>query len=360
MDVTRSEAIGRLLIIALDEARWTTAGERLLARCRPGGVLLFGHFSETAHATAELLRKIALTTGSPPFLILEEEGGAADPLRRFLPPWPSARAATRKGVSAVERLGELIGAALRLLGFNTNLAPTLDLAALLHKRRFRAQALGADPAEVSRSGDAFVRGLRKHGVLACGKRFPAFGPAATESKDALPISGKPMAELWREDLVPFRRLLPQLPMVLISHAAYKAFDFDLPCSAGLSSRVVEGLLRVRLGYRGLAMAERLEEEGIRGSLELGEAVIHSVNAGCDLLLVRGAKNAELALAGLQQGLESGKLSAARVEQSLKRIRLVQKSLRAPRGRVSRRRLDQLARQFEAFSRDLEPEEQKFA
>jgi beta-N-acetylhexosaminidase len=161
-----------------------------------------------------------------------------------------------------------------------------------------------------------------------------------------------MAELWREDLVPYRALLPRLPLVLVSPAAYKAYDFDLLQSGGLSPKVVEGLLRVKLGYNGVAIACGLESEAVRGTLQLGEAAVHALRAGCDVLLLEKAEAAEVVHEALREASESGRLANPRVEQALKRIQLAKKRLKPPRGRLSRRSLDRVVREFMEFSSEF--------
>jgi beta-N-acetylhexosaminidase len=158
-----------------------------------------------------------------------------------------------------------------------------------------------------------------------------------------------MAQLWREDLVPYRALLPRLPLVLLSTAAYKAYDFDLPQSAGLSPKVVEGLLRAKLGYNGVAIAYGLETEAVRGTLSLEEAAVQALRAGCDMVLLEKAEAAERVHGALSAARDSGKLPSDRVELALKRIQLAKKGLKPPRGRLSRRSLERLVREFKDFS-----------
>ncbi len=158
-----------------------------------------------------------------------------------------------------------------------------------------------------------------------------------------------MAELWREDLFPYRTLLPRLPLILVSTAAYKAYDFDLLQSAGLSSKVVDGLLRVKLGYDGVAIAYGLETEVVRGALSLGEAAVQAVSAGCDMLLVEEPQAAERAHAALSAAWESGKLAGARVEQAFKRIQHAKRCLRPPADKLPRGSVENLIKQFTAFS-----------
>jgi beta-N-acetylhexosaminidase len=249
----------------------------------------------------------------------------------------------------VTRLGELVGAALQLLGFNTDLAPGLDLASRSAGKTSETRAFSSDPQQVAKCGAAFLRGLERHNLLACGKHFPGLGTAQYSSPTEPPVVSKSMAELWREDLVPYRALLLRLPLVLVSPAAYKAYDFDLLQSGGLSPRVVEGLLRVKLGYNGVAIACGLETEAVRGTLDLGEAAVHALRAGCDVLLLEKAEGAEVVHEALREGFESGRLANPRVEQALKRIQLAKKGLKPPRGRLSRGSMDRVIREFKDFS-----------
>jgi beta-N-acetylhexosaminidase len=215
-----------------------------------------------------------------------------------------------------------------------------------------ARAFSPDPQQVAKCGAAFLRGLERHNALACGKHFPGIASAQSSSATQPPAVSKSMAELWREDLVPYRTLLPRFSLVLLSTAAYKAYDFDCLQSAGLSHRIVEGLLRVKLGYKGVAIAYGLETEAVRGTLDLGEAAVQALRAGCDMLLLQKAEAAEVVRQALSAARESGKLAGPRIEQALKRIQFVKKNLKPPAGGVSRRSLDRVIREFMDFSREF--------
>lgn len=361
MSSPRPEDLGKLLVISWNEPRWTRAAERWLNTLRPGGVLLTSRALRSPESTAELLRRISLALDSPPFLALEEEGGTVDPLRAFFPALSSPQALAAHGISAVARLGDLIGRALALLGFNTNLAPVLDLASPLSEPLLGTRTFGADPAQVAECGKAFVRALRQHRILACGKHFPGLSGAQSAGPEPSPVVGKPMAALWREDLVPYRELLPQLPLVMVSHAAYKAYDFDVRRAAMFSAGIVEGLLRVKLDYQGIAVASSLAIEEQRSSHQLDEACLQAIRAGCDLLLAPpGEKSPEIVLAALQKGFESGKIPPRRVEQALARLRTAKRNLGKPGGKISRRTLEALAREIESFRNEFKNPEKKIA
>jgi beta-N-acetylhexosaminidase len=356
MSASRGDNLGQLLILKLPELRWNSSLERFLRRLLPGGIVIGAALADGPGSTHEFLLKVAGAVPTVPFLAIEEEGGARDPLRAFLAPLPSPRAAAKKGLADVSRLGEFAGAALQLLGFNTNLAPVLDLASPSPGKPSETRGFSPNPHQVAQCGAVFLRGLERHNILPCGKHFPGLGSAPYSSATELPVVAKSMAELWREDLVPYRALLTRLPLVLVSPAAYKAYDFDLPQSACVSPKVVGGLLRVKLGYNGAAIACGLESQAVRGTLELGEAAVHALHAGCDVLLLEQAEAAEVVYEALRTAFESGRLRSDRIEQALKRIQLAKKGLKPPRGRLSKGPMDRIISEFKDFSRQFSPGE----
>jgi len=365
MSASRADDLGQLLFIGLEEDRWSSALEKRLQAIQPGGVLLTQRNLRTPETTRELLAKIARALNAPPFLAIEEEGGAVDPLRAFFPPLPSPHIAAVNGLQMVERLGSLIGEALAFLGFNVDLAPRLNMANPLVKPSLESQSFSSDPRIVAQCGEAFVSGLRKHKVTACGKPFPGLSAAEYSGGSPIPIVGKPMAELWREDLTPFRQLLPRLGAVTVSNAAYKAYDLDSPIPASCSASVLNGLLRVKLGYPGVAIADHFASileaaRGISGvpSEEFGMLLVPmktyatSLMAGCDMQVSRwGRKSPEIALQALGHALDVGDLTNQRVDEALKRIQRAKRSFRSPAVKFFIRAFDRLCREFEEFGKD---------
>jgi beta-N-acetylhexosaminidase len=346
----REDQLGQLFLVRLGDCRWNEALGRKLRIWSPAGVVLPDVLPRSPESTCELLHRIARVLPVAPFLVVREEGGAYDPLSRFLPPLPPPGAAAARGLPAVTRLGDLIGEALVLLGFNTNFAPRLDLSVRVIEERHGSQTFGSDAHFVAECGRAFVRGLERHHVLACGKHFPGLASVAVHPRGKRATNAKPMAALWREDLVPFRELLPKLSMVLISAACYKAYDFDQLRPAFQSRAVVTSLLRAKLGYHGLAVAYDFES-----APDVGEAVAQSLDAGCDLFVVDEGESVERAEQGVKAGLESRKLLPDRVEQALHRIRVAKRRLRQPVSRrVAPSAWERLVRRYESFSKEFAP------
>lgn len=368
-----ADTLGQLLFITLDDHKWTSSCERLLRRFQPGGVLLTRYNLRTPQAICEMLSKIVGVLRVPPFLALAEEGGTVDPLRTFFPPLPQPHVAAVKGLQKVARLGSLIGEALALLGFNMNFAPRVNLANPFVKPSLDPQCFSSDPRTVARCGEAFVIGLRRHKVMACGKHFPSLNAAECIDGSSLPVVDKPMAALWREDLMPFRQLLPKLGLVNVSYAAYKAYDFDSLIPASLSVNVMGGLLRVKLGYRGVVVANHFAALELMGVAipDVGPAVSQSglsfdfepfaksVTAGCDMFVVGWGGSLIEPIAGkLRKALEAGTLPAHRISEAVNRIRRAKRCMRLPTGKLSKKAFDRLCREFEDFNKECRSAEQE--
>ncbi|MBI4165692.1 MAG: glycoside hydrolase family 3 protein [Acidobacteria bacterium] len=356
MNAIRNASLSRVLFLRLKDNRWTRSLESGLRDSPPGGVLLADPLPRTPDDTLALTLKIRRACSNPVFIAIREEGGPGSPLSRYFAALPLPRALAKMGAEAVARSSDLMGDALRLLGLNTNFAPVLDLATPLSEKKLGARTFGRDPQGVAECGGALMCGLARHKILACGKHFPGWGSVPFERASGLPVSAKTMASLWREDLLPFRKLLPWLPMVLLSSAAYKAYDFDLPRPASLSSSVVEGLLRGKLGYHGVALAFDLDSKDVRGALSFGEAVIQSLNAGCDMVMVDQGERFGISLEALKTGIQSGRLSTQRVEEALKRIQAAQKRIPSSTSKPSKKAIQGLQKGFDEFSREFIREE----
>jgi beta-N-acetylhexosaminidase len=351
-----SEDIGKLLILSLEESRWNASLERRLRRVRPAGVLLNVARLPDPEQTADLLARIARAVETTPFLCLEEEGGEIDPLQAILPRLPSPRLAAQNGESAVERLGSLIGAGLELLGFNAGFVPRLDLGVSGSEVDSGGQTFSSDAREVTRCGEAFLNGLLRHRVVACAKHFPGLGPAPVEHSAGEIVIGKPMGGLWREDLLPYRHLLRRMPMVLLSHAAYKAYDYDPLQPAAVSERVINGLLRTKLGYGGLCVADLTRPQLASSSEEAGASAVRSVTAGCDLLIVaEESATLDAIQEELRRAIESGKLAMDRAAQAAEKVMQARRRLRAPSATVSKSALDRLAQSYARFGSEITKE-----
>ncbi len=318
---TRSiEQIGQLLIVGFDGTEMTPRVSSLLTRVQPAGVILFARNIESPEQTWRLLRECQKCVGTPLFTCVDLEGGAVDRFRDALGATPSAADvfATRDR-NLYRKHGEIIGANCRALGFNVDFAPVLDLAFEASRSVMGTRAVSADPVEATAYAREFLAGLRNAKVLGCGKHFPGLGEGKLDSHHELPVIEKPLKRLWVEDLLPYRTLRRQLPLVMISHAAYPQVTQD-KTPASLSRVWITDILRKRIGYRGLIVSDDLEMGGVLSAAPIGEAAVGFVRAGGDLCLICHREDSILqAYEALIKTAEGDSKFAKRVAESARRI-----------------------------------------
>jgi beta-N-acetylhexosaminidase len=220
---------------------------------------------------------------------VDEEGGTVDRLRDALAPMPSAQAvaeaARRSGkIQLIREHGELIAQGVKAFGFNITLAPVLDLALPASTSVLGTRAAGITAEHVIDFARNFLAGLAARGVVGCGKHFPGLGGGALDSHQVTPAIRSNIRELWNDDLVPYRELCNELPMVMVNHASYPLLPSrNLPAS--LSSYWITTVLRKRIGYKGIIFSDDLEMGGILKFMSIEEAAVAAIRAGMDLLEV---------------------------------------------------------------------------
>ena len=271
---------GSLLVVGLGGTELTALERAWLKLVRPAGVILFRRNIVDAAQTRTLLAGATSLCGSHSMRCVDVEGGTVDRLRDALAPMPSAQAVAAAGLAREH--GELIGRAVKAFGFNTTLAPVLDLALPSSADVMGTRAAAATPEGVVDYANAFLGGLARERIAGCAKHFPGLGAGTRDSHLETPAIERTINQLWREDLAPYRKLRDTLPMVMVNHAAYPQTPSGKR-PASVSPYWITTVLRKKIGYRGIVFSDDLEMGGILKFMPIEEAVIAAVRAGMDLM-----------------------------------------------------------------------------
>jgi beta-N-acetylhexosaminidase len=315
-----SQAVGQLLIIGFDSTEMSPRITSLLKQVQPAGVILFARNIKSAEQIWRLLHECRKCVSAPLLTCVDLEGGTVDRFREVFGTTPSAADVFANGDSKLFRKhGRIIGENCRALGFNVDFAPVLDLAFAASRGVMGSRAVSADAAETALYAREFLAGLKTARVLGCGKHFPGLGEGKLDSHHELPVIEKSMKELWAEDLGPYRLLVRQLPMIMISHAAYPRVTGD-PTPASLSKVWITEVLRKRIGFRNLIVSDDLEMGGVLSAAPVGEAAVKFVRAGGDLCLVCHREDYVLqAYEALIKNAERDRPFAKRIAESSRRV-----------------------------------------
>jgi beta-N-acetylhexosaminidase len=335
----------------------------LLSRLQPAGVILFARNIKSVEQTWKLLRDCQKCVATPLFTCVDLEGGSVDRFRDALAPAPSAAEVFATGDQKLFRKhGAIIGANCRVLGFNLDFAPALDLAFETSRNVLGSRVVSANPHYVAQYAREFLAGLASVRVLGCGKHFPGLGEGRLDSHHELPVIEKPLRRLWAEDILPYRTLRRQLPFVMVSHAAYPQITRDR-VPASLSREWITNLLRKRIGYRNLVVSDDLEMGGVLSASTLGQAATEFIRAGGDLCLVCHREDRVVeAYEELIKTAENDKKFAKRIAEAALRVRAFKKRwmkiLRRPAKAPSAATVAKLTRNLWEFSEQIRLESLK--
>ena len=254
-----------------------------------GNVILF---SENIYSKGQLKRLcgklqevVKKATGYPALISIDQEGGMVSRLSPDLPSAPGAMAIGRTGEPRYAYEAGLITAKeLRMCGVNFDLAPSCDINNNKLNPVIGVRSYGEDADTVYAFAKEMARGLKDGGVIPCIKHFPGHGDTDSDSHLILPSISKSLEELEREEILPFARLIEDgVDCVMTSHIIFKALDKDYPCT--MSKAVLTGLLREKLGFRGIIATDCLEMGAIKENYGSVEGGLKALMAGADLLTV---------------------------------------------------------------------------
>jgi beta-N-acetylhexosaminidase len=341
-NLTLNQKIGQLFFIGLPGTEIDAKTSDLLEKIAPGGVCLFSRNIRAAGQTRELLNNLREVLPVEPFLSLDQEGGLVDRLRRVITPMPSAQSFTEKGNSeTVEKMAEMTAEAIRILGFNMNFAPVVDV---IDEQRSKfvnglySRGFGKSREDVVRLASGYLETLQNKGCLATIKHFPGYGATETDSHEQLPTVNLSKQQLFETDLFPYFELFKSKKVfaVMVGHAAYPLIDLQekdaqgrfLPSS--LSRNFVSSLLRKELGFQNLILTDDLEMGAIMENYGIGEAAKMALRAGNDFLLIcADTRRMTEAFDSVKEAVESGEISESRINESLERIAKIKSLLQPP-------------------------------
>ena len=287
----------------------------LVERFEVGGIIFFqGDPLSQALLANDLQRRARL-----PLLVSQDmEWGAGMRLERTTTfPRTMALGATRDPALAYAA-GYVTAREARALGTHQIFAPVADvnnnpLNPVINVRSFSEQ-----PGLVADMVTAFVRGAQNGGVLATAKHFPGHGDTSVDSHVDLPVLPFDRARLDTLELVPFRAAVEAGVMsVMSAHLALPKIDAERNVPASLSPRITRAILRDDMAFDGLIVTDALRMHGVTKHFGVGEAAVRALEAGADMLLLSDDEYA--ARQAILHAVETGRLTEARIDQSVRRI-----------------------------------------
>jgi beta-N-acetylhexosaminidase len=282
----------------------------------------------------------------PLWLSVDQEGGIVARLGEPMTPFPTyMTAGAARDAAATESAAAASGGELLEAGFTVVYAPDADVTVGPSDPTIGSRSAGSSPGLVSDSVLASLRGYERAGIVSVVKHFPGHGSVPADSHEVLPVQEASLAELKRRDLRPFEvAVQAEASAVMISHIAVESVDPGVPSS--LSRQVVTGLLRERIGFKGVAITDALNMGAIVDTYGAGGAAVKALKAGNDVLLMPA--DVPAAIRAIRSAVRDGRLPRERLEEAA--TRMIALLLHQRAGNTAPRAIGSSARQSLALSR----------
>ncbi len=332
--MTLEQKVAQLFVVAPEAlvegvSQVTQAGDMThegLTRWPVGGIMYFAPNLLDPTQTTDMLANVKqfyeADGNVTPFLAVDEEGGSvvriADNETFDVPDVGDASALGSAGdPAAAKQAAQAIADYLKPLGFNLDFAPVADVVDPSRSDTMGLRSFSSDATVAAGMVRAEVEGFEAAGLLCCAKHFPGIGSAAGDSHDGSITIEKTVEELEEVDFVPFKAAIEAgVPLIMVGHLNLPNVIGD-ETPASLSTKVVQDLLRDKLGYTGIVVTDSLAMGAITDRYSSAEAAVAALQAGCDIPLM--PEDFSAAYQGVLDAVAAGDLTEERIDESVTRI-----------------------------------------
>jgi len=292
--MTTAQRVGQLFMVGGAATGPAAATYAAISSYHVGSVMLTGRSTLGTIATLTVTRALqarattAATLGVPLFVATDQEGGYVQVLQGSgFSRIPTALTQGTWSTSTLRSSALTRGRQLRSAGVNLNLAPVMDTVPYAMRDTnkpigYYDREFGYTTSVVSSHGSAFLSGMQAAGVATTAKHFPGLGRVYHNTDVSAGVTD--FVTTYDDPyLAPFRTAVAAgAPFVMMSLAYYDKIAPGVP--AAFSSKIIGGMLRSELGFRGVVISDSLAARQVQAWTPATRA-INFVNAGGDLVLM---------------------------------------------------------------------------
>ncbi|MBR0458969.1 MAG: hypothetical protein IJJ26_07015 [Victivallales bacterium] len=245
----------------------------------------------TAGEMAEFLNSAQKLSRIPLFISVDQEGSIRNDVNRAGAFAYSGHMSfgAANDTDLTYRVAKATGEEFAAMGINLVQAPIVDVITYSGRKTMKSASFGQDVQKVTAHALAMMRGYQEAGIASMAKHFPGYGSVATDAHKGLAEIVKSFEELDSTDIHPMKALFAAgVNGVMTGHVLTHAIDEEYP--ATLSRKMITGYLREKLGFEGIVETDAMRMPAIQSRYGTGQASVMAIQAGCDLVLLRGDLN----------------------------------------------------------------------
>lgn len=319
-NLSQDEKLGQLFIIAL----YTNKGENEINNVRNivindkiGGLILM---QDDAAREINLVNEFQQKSKVPLMIGMDAEWGVFQRIataHKF--PWAMTLGAIQDK-NLIYQMSAKIAEDCHRMGINWDFAPVVDVNTNPDNPIIGNRSFGSEVNNVINSALSYSNGLQDNNILAAIKHFPGHGDTNTDSHLDLPVVSHNLERLNNIEIAPFKALMNKgIGGVMVAHLYVPALESGKGIPASVSKNIITGLLKEKLGYKGLIITDALNMGAVANKYNPGELDAMAFKAGNDIMLFsQGVANGKKLI---QKAIDKGEISQSRVEESVKKILL---------------------------------------
>ncbi|MCK4664158.1 MAG: serine hydrolase [Bacteroidales bacterium] len=220
--------------------------------------------------------------------------------------------------SLIYELGEEIAKQSKRLGIHINFAPVIDVNNNPENPVINVRSFGEDKKNVAEKGIMYMTGMQDNCIIATAKHFPGHGDTKSDSHYSLPIINHSKKRFENIELYPFKHLIKNgIGGIMIAHLYIPAYDKTDNRASTLSPKIVSGLLKKKMGFKGLIITDALNMKGVSQYYKPGELEVLALLAGNDILLF--PEDVPIAIKKIKESIKSGLLTQEDIDNKCKKI-----------------------------------------
>ena len=318
--LSQDEKLGQLFIVAL----YTNKGEEFINQIRNivknekiGGLILM---QDDAAREINLVNEFQSQSKVPLMIGMDAEWGVFQRIAKAHKyPWAITLGAIQDK-NLITEMSAKIAEDCKRMGINWDFAPVVDVNTNPNNPIIGNRSFGSDVNNVVNSALAYSNGLQDNRILAAIKHFPGHGDTDKDSHLDLPVVSHNLERLEKIEIAPFKALMNKgIGGVMVAHLYVPSLENEKGIPASVSKKIVTGLLKEKLGYKGLIITDALNMGAVANKFKAGELDAMAFKAGNDLMLF--SQDVATGKKLIQQAIDKGEISQNRVEESVKKILL---------------------------------------
>ncbi|MDM8178070.1 MULTISPECIES: glycoside hydrolase family 3 protein [Olivibacter] len=218
----------------------------------------------------------------------------------------------------IYQMGQEIAKNFKRIGLNVNFAPDVDVNNNPNNPVINYRSFGENKMNVVRKGGAYMKGMMDGGLMTTLKHFPGHGDTDVDSHYDLPSLNFTITRLDSLEMYPFKELIKQgAPGVMVAHMNIPALDTTAHLPSSLSKNVITGMLKERMGFKGLTFTDAMDMKGVVKYFPDGEADVRAIIAGNDVLEL--SENSKRAIKKVRKAIRKKRLSWDDINARVKKI-----------------------------------------